>query len=375
MDFKKGPTNIDNLTMSLANISVDEKVRLANRESGPTAIRIMDEELLDTLKKIILSHWQITKTGNDQIASFSQIDEKDFFPAPQPISLERRDLYKLVEHEYLVCAKSDGMRFLLVCYGGLCYMVDRAFKFYKVVLNFKNSALYASDGPYDKRLGGIFDGELVLNKQGKWQYVIHDCINIYGNDISKNIFPARYSEIVKLISDYWIAGGSEFRVTSKQFFPFKQLNLLNKLIQEEKLDHKTDGIICTPKNKKIGSLTQNDLFKWKPRHLHTFDFKITRNSDGITAFVNKKGVHVPYACAPYGSPEEKKFLEGLAKNCPEFTNNNIVECEYDDINDSYTPIKLRLDKTHPNSFFTVKKTLCNIKENITVEELIELTEN
>jgi hypothetical protein len=151
------------------------------------------------------------------------------------------------------------------------------------------------------------------------------------------------------------------------------LVFLNRLIQEDKLDHKTDGIICTPKNKKVGSHTQYDLFKWKPRNLHTFDFKIVKGSDGITAYVNKNGIHVPYASAPHGSQEELIFLEGLSKNCPEFTNNTIVECDYDDINDIYTPIKLRLDKTHPNSFFTVKKTLCNIKENISMDELIELS--
>ena len=54
------------------------EIRLANRESGPLAIRVIDEELLNKLKKIILVHWQIT-------------DDRDFFPAPQPVSLERRD--------------------------------------------------------------------------------------------------------------------------------------------------------------------------------------------------------------------------------------------------------------------------------------------
>lgn len=336
------------------------EVRLANRETGPVSIRIIDEELLGTLKKIILCHWQIT-------------DERDFFPAPQPVSLERRDLSKLMEHEYIVCAKSDGMRFLLMCNGGHCYMVDRAFKFYKVNLQFKNT-LYKTTSCNDA-LGGIFDGELVMNKQGKWQYVIHDCINIHGKDVSNNIFPVRYSEIIKLTCDYWIAEGSDFRITSKQFFPLKQLCLLDELIKEDKLDHRTDGIICIPKNRKVGSHTQYDLFKWKPRHLHTFDFKIIKGIEGITAFVNKNGIHVPYAFAPHGSKEEEIFLEGLAKNCPEFTNNTIVECDYDDKNDSYTPIKLRLDKIHPNSFFTVKKTMCNIKEDISMEEIIEMSLN
>jgi hypothetical protein len=337
-----------------------EDIKLANRENGPNALKINDPELLSTLRDLILRHWEVK-------------DERDFFPAPQPVSLERRDLYKLKEYEYLVCAKSDGMRFLLVLYAGVTYMVDRAFKFYKVNVHFKNKELYKEE-PYDHQLGGIFDGELVMNKKEKWQYVIHDCINIHGKDMSKNIFHVRHAEIIKLVSDYWVSENSEFRITSKQFFPFKQLYLLNKLIIEDKLDHKTDGIICTPANKKIGIHTQYDLFKWKPRHLHTFDFKIIKDSEqGIVAYVNKNGTHIKYACAPPNTDEEKKFLDALSKNCPEFFNNCIVECEY--IDDNYIPVKIRLDKTHPNSLFTVRKTLCNIKENITIEELIELSKD
>jgi len=331
----------------------NEEIKLANKETGPIAYKVNDEGLLDTLKKIILSHWQIT-------------DGKYFFPAPQPVSLERRDFSKLIDFEYLVCAKSDGMRFLLICYDKISYMVDRAFKFYKVTLNFKEE-LYKNGS-----LGCIFDGELVCNKQEKWQYVLHDCINMYGNDVSKHIFPVRYVEITKFIADIWMATGSEFRIIGKQFFNFKQLSMLMKLINDDKLDHKTDGLIFTPKNKKIGSHTQYDLFKWKPRNLHTFDFKINKSSDGIIAYVNKNGIHIPFASAPHGSNEEKIFLRGLEQNCPEFINNSIVECDYDDHEDTYKPIKLRLDKTHPNSFYTVQKTIGNIKENITYAELIEL---
>jgi len=364
--------NSEHAEPSLENLTLDDvEIRLANKETGPYAMKVQNEELLETLRDIVLSHWQIP-------------DNKEvYFPAPQPVSLERRDLDKLIDYEYLVCAKSDGMRFLLVCYSGHSYMVDRAFKFYKVKLNFKETLLYISEDTIGK-LGGIFDGELVCNKKGKWQYVMHDCINIYGKDISKNIFPARYSEITKLIADYFISAGSEFRLTGKQFFNFKQLDMLIKLINENKLDHKTDGLIFTPKNKKVGSHTQYDLFKWKPRNLHTFDFKIVKNvyhGDpktskepiiAFTAYVNKNGVHIPYCAVEAGTTEEHIFTQGLAENCPEFTNNCIVECDYDDEADTYKPIKIRNDKTHPNSFYTVKKTLGNIKENITIEELIDL---
>lgn len=338
-----------------------EEIRLANRKTGPVSYRVYDDDLVKKLKKIVLNHW---KTSN----------EKDFFPAPQPISLERRDLSKLVDYEYFVCAKSDGMRFLLMCYGGSCYMVDRAFKFYEVTLKFKNKDLYESEEPYEDKLGGIFDGELVLNNDKEWQYVIHDCVNINGNIVSHLFLNKRLEAIKKLTSDYFIQENSEFNIKTKQFFTFKNLYLLEKFISRNQIDHKTDGIIFTPKNKKVGSQTQYDLFKWKPRQLQTFDFKIVKNSEGITAYVNKDEEHIPYATAVTGSPEEKLFLEGLEKNCEGFTNNSIVECDYDNINDSFIPVKIRMDKTHPNSLYTVKKTFSNIKEDITMRELLQLAQ-
>jgi hypothetical protein len=65
-------------------------------------------------------------------------------------------------------------------------------------------------------------------------------------------------------------------------------------------------------------------------------------------------------------------MESLVRNCPEFVSGMIVECEYDEVADTFKPIKLRLDKSHPNSLMTINKTMCNIKENITMDELIKL---
>lgn len=363
------------------------KVRLANKQTGPFAIRVRDEELTTTLKNIILSYW-------------SKIDrKKDFFPAPQPVSLERRDLTNLVNSEYLVCVKSDGMRFLMVCYSGKTYMTDRAFKFYQVRQNFNNEQLYGVK-EIKGLVGGIFDGELVKNKRENWQYVIHDCICISGKDISQYMFPERYNEVTRLIEDIWIAKDSEFRISGKQFFPFRQLKLLNQMINEDKLDHKTDGLIFTPQNKKIGTGTQYDLYKWKPRHLHTFDFKIQTYKDAldipdnfdfsedldtfikqhgrvpgkVAAYVNNSGKHELYASIRPGDESEKLFLNALHEKCPEFVDGNIVECEFDENAEIYVPIKIRNDKTHPNSKYTVRKTLNNIIENITVDELIDLSE-
>jgi len=368
------------------------EVRLANKETGPHAIKVTDENKLTTLRNIVLNYW--VKADH----------KKEFFPAPQPVSLERRDLSNLVDMEYLVCVKSDGMRFLMVCYSGETYMVDRAFKFYTVKQNFKIPELYGIDTDKDnlpELVGGIFDGELVKNNQEKWQYVIHDCVCMEGKDISQYMFPQRYAEVTRLVEDVWVAAGSEFRISGKQFFPFRQLRMLDKMITENKLDHKTDGLIFTPKDKKIGTGTQYDLYKWKPRKLHTFDFKIQTYKDclpipsgfdfeqksleifikqhgrvpgRVAAYVNNNGKHELYASIPPHDESEKFFLDALSENCPGFIDGNIVECEYDEIAETFKPIKIRADKTHPNSKYTIRKTLNNITENITVEELIGLSE-
>ncbi len=189
---------------------------------------------------------------------------------------------------YLVCAKSDGMRFVLLCYKKCYYMVDRAFKFYLIRLNFKDDYMYPLDAHND--IGAIFDGELIINKQEKWQYIIHDCINIRGINVSKKTFPERYGEVHKVLAygKERTPMGDIINVVSKQFFDIKKLKLLERLIEEGKINHNVDGIIFTPKMDKVGSGTQYNLFKWKPRHLHTFDFKVKLNEeDPITFYASK----------------------------------------------------------------------------------------
>jgi hypothetical protein len=336
---------------------MNTSIRLTNKNNGPTANRVFDKNLIDNLKKIILINWQ------------SNNDNPDFFPAPQPISLERRDLIKLKEYEYVVCAKTDGMRFIMIFYDESCYMVDRAFKIYKTEI------VYKKQNNNNNKLLAIFDGELVLNKKNIWKFIIHDCINMDGEYIGDNIFIPRYLEVEKFLETYVLDERCDkynVKIIKKVFYDFKNLHILKKQLDDDELDHKSDGLIFTPKNKKIGKFTQYDLFKWKPINLHTFDFKINKDETGITAYVNKNGTHIPYAHTPKGSPEELYFSEYLSINCKEFTNNCIVECDYDIINDNYKPLLVRTDKTHSNSYYTVNKTLVNIKENITMEELVDL---
>ena len=143
--------------------------------------------------------------------------------------------------------------------------------------------------------------------------------------------------------------------------------------QNGEISHPTDGFIFTPCSLPIGTNAQYTLFKWKPLNLHTFDFKINKEETSYTALVNKKGVAIPFATVKIDTPVGKNFDEKLMSlKTPNYTNGSIVECDFDIKNECFNPLLIRTDKTHPNGIYTVEKTLLNIQENITMQEMINL---
>ena len=116
------------------------------------------------------------------------------------------------------------------------------------------------------------------------------------------------------------------------------------------------------------------LFKWKPRNLHTFDFKVEERGNDIIAQVNEKGELTDYASVSKDTEVGKMFYNAL-KKLKEYSSGSIVECDYNEVTECYDPVLVRTDKTHPNGIFTVDKTLLNIRQNITIEELVNLSKN
>jgi len=311
-----------------------EIYRLADKENGPKAEKIKNDNIIN----FILENWNLTEVT---------------FPGPQPVSLERKDLEQVKTKDYLVCVKSDGMRFIMIIYDGIAYMMDRSVKCFKINLNFKVIKF------------GIFDGELVYTKDLKWQYIIHDCINYDKVNVSENILTDRL-KYVNLLLDDFIIDTSDFEITNKQFCGTKEIQtLLNSNI-----NHAIDGLIFTPIYKRVGKFTQYDLLKWKERH--TFDLKIHVNDKKISAYINQNTYEKLYGDVPIDSFAGKLFMKKL-EELPTFKNDCIVECEYYEKyeNDThvYIPIKIRHDKIYPNSYTTVQKTILNVKENITIDEL------
>ena len=354
--------------MQFCNVVRTDTLRLANSETGPIATPVTDVLLVKNIRNIVLGYWPRRRN--------------DYFPGPQPVSLERRDLFKLKKFPYLVCVKSDGMRFMMLCTKqssdltvgcmkqgsdsprNKCYMIDRAFRPFEVEQVF-------DDVVYNNTL---FDGELVKLKNGVWTYVIHDCVSFKGDDVSQLDFNKRYACVSAAIETFLGSPRQDvFPIEIKKFVPFSEIKTLIDMESRNEISHPTDGLIFTPVMLPVGTNAQYTLFKWKSIKLHTFDFKIINELDKYVAFVNNKGVLSSFASVLKNSAQGKDFGEKLAGlTNPKYESGMIIECEYNSNTSCFDPLFVRTDKTHPNGLYTVEKTLLNIRENITIHELSKL---
>lgn len=250
-------------------------------------------------------------------------NNRERFPGPQPVSIEKKHIPLLSKNRYLVCEKTDGVRHFLVCFTDsqnrkICALVNRSFDYELFPLTVPRNT--------------IIDGELLGNT-----FIIHDVMWIQGQDMRQmNLLDrlARAKALVKAILPI-----PKIRVTCKNMIPYSEFDSL-------KLGEKTDGVIFTPVDEPVRMGTHRTLFKWKPRERITIDFYLKNGNFCIQ--------------------NESKLL--VVQKCPEHSDKEgIYECSYD--GDIWEPILKRTDKSHPNNKRTYERTLVNIQENIRFCEL------
>ena len=326
-------------------------IRLCNNKNGPPVVEIEDSKILSSLQKKINDHWPIVKNSEN-------------FPGPQPISLEMKDTPKLLQYDYKVCEKTDGVRFLL--YGTNFYntnrifLVDRSFKFYQVDnLEFKEHFYKET----------IFDGELICNNDNQWIYYCHDCICLAGVNVARSQLDIRLEFINKCLNELFIKSDT-FQIRLKPFWSF--LNFQDYLKYHNTSNHKVDGVIFTPVKLPVSTGTQHTLFKWKENH--TFDLLVkwvdlNEHRRRYDLFVMDKSKLLKYVSINNRTSKGKKFHNDFINISPS-KNNVVIECYYKE--ERYIPFLIRDDKTFPNSIKTVEKTHLNIQEDIKLEFFINM---
>ena len=327
---------------------------IPNIKNSPKGFLIKNKSFINYLTKTINLNYQIK--GNDLT-----------FPAPQPVSLERKDFEKLQKYQYSVSVKLDGIRFLLYFIRdknerNQCILINRALNFYSVYLDVEQSMFN----------GTLLDGELIYNNQyNRWDFSVHDAIILSGNKVNKLPHSVRLTDTRLCLNTFvnYYNENNVFNIYVKYFYSFENFEIFKKEVFDQ--SENNDGIIFMPENLPVISGTQYSMLKWKPEKKHTFDFLVKESDIGLEAYVFHMSNLKLFANIHKKTTEGKTFIDSC-KELNNYKDECIVECTFDKNINNFNPILIRTDKTHPNSLRTIERTLFNINENIQLEEFVEL---
>ena len=328
------------------------------------------------MRTCILRHYH-------EILQATHYDERN--PVSQPISLERLHFTELLHNDYMISDKSDGTRYVLfltkVQGREMAVMIDRKLTLYQIPV--AASRCYFN--------GSIYDGELVCSR-GSHVFLVFDCIAHKGVYVGERDYLSRLSLIrsafdlegatVKSPEEASlharkgkiVCGGNSrgliFR--PKPCFQMRQLDTL--LRQIVTLPYNTDGLIFTPVDEPVRLGTHTSMFKYK--RIHSIDVEV--NTEGTELLVGLGGSpETAVRRMPLNSLGVvfclNQALEG--SRLKEYAG-CILELKISTADDGLglTLACVRMDKSHPNAASTVLRTVSNVNENITTEELLDIAQ-
>ncbi len=288
---------------------------------------------------------------------------KGIFPGCQPISIERKHFDILSKNEYVVCEKTDGVRYMMMAlyYGDqkVCLFINRALEMFKVSLNFRMNIFK----------GTILEGELYEN-----MFMVYDCLMTCGEVVGNKDFFERLENCKKTVKKAMILNTDPISLKVKKFHLHKDFReFMDKYLPNVKQE--IDGLIFTPIHEPIRIGTHETMFKWKPRNKNTIDFLVKKGPTAETPgcvpgqyvwrlYIQERGKHVFESSIPVDKMKDYKWLR----------QGDIVECMYVTWENGpiwWKPLKKRTDKTFPNSRRTFYRTLVNIKEDINMKEFLD----
>jgi hypothetical protein len=287
------------------------------------------------------------------------------------------------------------------------YVFDRKYQFYLCVDEFlfpthsycsatqpllKTDRTKIQEVPiqYQKLL--ICDGEIVWNIiEARFNYSIYDLVSFCRtNDRIDSCLKMRMQErmscISMIVNDYYYFSAEidrtprakSLKVICKHFYPMKNIKDVLNCIEYDATTHqylykkynRNDGLVFTPDDPKLYKFQPgkcDNLLKWKWPDKLSIDFLVKRNKENYSMFYSsgKEATSIV---------EYKQTVLDWGDISPIETQ-GIAELVYQKEKSTWKVLCIRYDKSTGNSFPVMTTTLENMMENITREEIGDLTPN
>ena len=289
--------------------------------------------------------------------------QKFEFPGPQPVSIDVKSHFHVIQKDdYAVAPKTDGVRALVAFMDiqagkpvHIACAMDRSLKdVYGITINKIPRVLFQ---------GTVLDGEMVRTNDNQAIFLIFDAYIVAGFPQYHKPFYHRLESIqTALVQSYQYTPGDTVAMETKPWIP---LEMAPNTRAEFPVDKRfpSDGFVFMPVSDPIISGHHNTFFKLKNREHHTVDFLF--KDLALMAFNSESRRHVKAGTLVVGP-----------KQVPP-PNNSIVECTLHTFH--ATPSKrtwqlvcTRPDKTRCNTVFVMDKTLLNIQENLSYDQIRQL---
>ncbi|XP_066252635.1 mRNA-capping enzyme [Euwallacea similis] len=298
------------------------------------------------------------------------------FPGCQPVSMDKKNIELLHDKPYRVSWKADGVRYMMLIDGeDEVYFFDRNHSVFKV-----DGLRFVHRKDLRRHLcGTLLDGEMVIDKvdgEDIPRYLAYDIIKFESQDVGKMPFyPTRLQclelEIIKpryaAMEQSLINKAHEpFSVRKKDFWPITQAASLLGEKFAKSLSHEPDGLIFQPSKDPYVAGRCDHVLKWKPLEMNSVDFRLKIEMKGGAGIVPEKlaALYVGQMDSAFAKMKYTKALKDL--------DGKIIECKFE--NSQWKYMRVRTDKTYPNSYNTATAVCASISDPVTKDYLIDYIE-
>jgi len=317
--------------------------------------------------------------------------EKQTFPGAFPVSLSRKLLREMTKGEFAVSFKADGLRvmlgFIRIRGKQIAFTMDR-----KGTIIQRSGLCNLGERLFD---GTLFETEMVDDL-----LLLFDCSLLQNIDIRAKSYPWRLELVRHEINNWQVEGIVSVDEVVDRPPAAYQSNYKDSIVRinQHRIKVKTifyapliaqlpstwiypnDGFIWTDCTAPFATYRSiSSIYKWKPFQEITFDFLLTSNAPTSWSLPNMSTLNrcdvEKYRLRRTSGIYMMTHHQGNAfcfSSLSPFYNQNlngIFECRWS--GDEWCVVKSRPDKDRSNDWLTIVRTLQNIEENISRQELMD----